>query len=49
MPEADQTWEEKWTQDLLHSKFADDFEAICKLPPLKDDRSLIEAYQLELG
>jgi hypothetical protein len=47
MPEVDQTWEKKRTQDFLHSQ--DDFEAICKLPPLKDDKSLIESYELELG
>jgi len=42
-------WSEKWTLDLLHSKFSDEFKAICKLAPLKDNEALIEAHQLELA
>jgi hypothetical protein len=48
-PAVDRAWARKWTLQLLHSECSKEFEAICKLPPLKDNKELIEAYQLELG
>jgi hypothetical protein len=48
-PAVDRAWTRKRNLELLHSECSKEFEAICKLPPLKDNKGLIEAYELELG
>jgi hypothetical protein len=42
-------WARKCTLDLLHSKFSQEFKAICNLRPLRGNQNLIEAHELELA